>query len=258
MSIVLGQAIHGAAAELKTTLCRIGAHQLSVPTEDVSYVDGDVVLRTDAGRRVAWAELVAIAHREQHRMPPGVQPGLEVVHVAHTPRSGTLAHPDGTAQLYPCYSFEAHLVLAVVDEGTGAIHLDRYFLAHDCGTVINPEVVRGMVCGGTAHGIGVALYEQFAYSDEGQPQTQSFMDYLLPSAHEIPTIVDVEHCTPSPFTTFGQKGAGEAGYMGAPAAVASAVNDALTGHGARPLCSLPIKPSDVWAALQASRERRTA
>jgi 2-furoyl-CoA dehydrogenase large subunit len=257
MSIVLGQAIRGAAAELKATLCRIGAHQLAAPVEDVTYVDGDVVLRADAGRRIPWAELVAIAHRKQHLMPPGIQPGLEVVHVAHTPRSGTLAQPDGTVQLYPCYSFEAHLVLAVIDEGTGVIGLDRYFLAHDCGTVINPEVVRGMVCGGTAHGIGVALYEQFAYSDEGQPQTQSFMDYLLPSVHEIPTIVDVEHCTPSPFTTFGQKGAGEAGYMGAPAAVASAVNDALTAHGAPPLCSLPIKPSDVWAALRVPGQRGT-
>jgi 2-furoyl-CoA dehydrogenase large subunit len=255
MSIVLGQAIHGAAAELRANLCRIGAHQLGVPAEDVTYLDGDVVLRADARRRIPWAELVAIGHRKQHLMPPGIQPGLEVVHVAHTPRSGTLAQPDGTVQLYPCYSFEAHLVFAVIDEGTGAIDLDRYFLAHDCGTVINPEVVRGMVCGGTAHGIGVALYEQFAYSDEGQPQTQSFMDYLLPSVHEIPTIVDVEHCTPSPFTTFGQKGAGEAGYMGAPAAVASAVNDALTAHGAPAVCVLPIKPCDIWAALRVPGER---
>jgi 2-furoyl-CoA dehydrogenase large subunit len=106
-----------------------------------------------------------------------------------------------------------------------------------------------MVYGGTAHGIGVALYEQFAFSEEGQPLTQSFMDYLLPSAHEVPDIVDTEHCTPSPYTTLGQKGAGEAGYMGAPAAVASAVNDALAGAGAPPVLSLPIKPSDVWAAL---------
>src|SRR6266700_1804356 len=68
---------------------------------------------------------------------------------------------------------------SVIDAETGAIELDRYYLAHDCGTVINPDVVRGMVYGGTAHGIGVALYEQFAFSDEGQPLTQSFMDYLL-------------------------------------------------------------------------------
>ena len=106
-----------------------------------------------------------------------------------------------------------------------------------------------MVFGGTAHGIGVALYEQFAYSDDGQPLTPSFLDYLLPSVHEVPEIIEGEICTPSPFTTLGQKGAGEAGYMGAPAAVASAVNDALAGGGAGPLLSLPIKPSDIWLAL---------
>jgi CO/xanthine dehydrogenase Mo-binding subunit len=81
------------------------------------------------------------------------------------------------------------------------------------------------------------------------------MDYLLPSTHEVPAIVDGEHCTPSPFTTFGQKGAGEAGYMGAPAAVASAVNDALAGRGAGPVLSLPIRPADVWQAIRCLTEQ---
>ena len=248
MAIVLGEAVRGAAAELKRKLCRIGAHHLGVPVGEVEYSGGGVRDRT--GRRLAWAELAAIALRQQHLMPPGEQPGLEFVHIAHTPRSGALAGPDGVVQIYPCYSFEAHLVLAAIDPDTGLVDLDRYYLAHDCGTVINPDIVRGMVFGGTAHGIGVALYEQFAYSEDGQPLTPSFMDYLLPSIHEVPEIADGEHCTPSPFTTLGQKGAGEAGYMGAPAAVASAVNDALAGCGAGPILSLPIKPADIWLALQ--------
>jgi CO/xanthine dehydrogenase Mo-binding subunit len=253
MTIVLGAAIRGAADELKATLRRIAAHRLGVPGEALDYDGGDFVVRADPSARIGWDELVAIAHRKQHLMPEGLQPGLEVVHVAHTPRSGRLTSPQGTVQIYPCYSFETHLVLAAVDPATGEIDLERYFLAHDCGTVINPEVVRGMVYGGTAHGIGVALYEQFAYSEDGQPLTQSFMDYLLPSTHEVPAIVDTEHCTPSPYTTLGQKGAGEAGYMGAPAAVASAVNDALAPTGAPVLASLPIKPSDVWEALAEHR-----
>jgi CO/xanthine dehydrogenase Mo-binding subunit len=247
MTIVLGEAIHGAAAELKRKLCRIGAHNLGVGADQVTYLDGAVATRS--GRSLGWAELADIALRKQHRMPPGEQPGLEVVYVAHTPRSGNLAGPDGTAAIYPCYSFEAHLVLAAIDPETGEVDLDRYLVAHDCGTVINPPSVRGMVFGGTAHGIGVALYEQFAFSDDGQPLTQSFMDYLLPSIHEVPQITEAEHCTPSPFTTLGQKGAGEAGYMGAPAAVASAVNDALAARGAGPVLSLPIRPADVWLAL---------
>ncbi|QRP50370.1 xanthine dehydrogenase family protein molybdopterin-binding subunit [Amycolatopsis sp. FDAARGOS 1241] len=254
MTIVLGAAIRGAADELKAALRRIAAHNLDVAETELDYDGGDFTVRADPSRRLGWHELVAIAHRKQHLMPQGMQPGLEVVHVAHTPRSGTLTSPDGRVQLYPCYSFETHVVLAVLDPGTGHVDLDAYYLAHDCGTVINPDVVRGMVYGGTAHGIGVALYEQFAFSEEGQPLTQSFMDYLLPSTHEVPHIVDTEHCTPSPYTTLGQKGAGEAGYMGAPAAVASAVNDALAPTGAPPITSLPIKPSDVWHALHDSLE----
>jgi CO/xanthine dehydrogenase Mo-binding subunit len=250
MAIVLGEAVRGAATELKRKLCRIGAHNLGVPVGEVEYCGGAVA--GPSGRRLTLPELAAIALRKQHLMPPGEQPGLEVVHVAHTPRSGELTRPDGRVQVYPCYSFEAHLVLAAIDPETGLVDLDRYYVAHDCGTVINPDVVRGMVLGGTAHGIGVALYERFAYSDDGQPLTQSFLDYLLPSAHEVPAIVDGEHCTPSPFTTLGQKGAGEAGYMGAPAAVASAVNDALAGRGAGPVLSLPIRPADVWLAIRRS------
>ena len=258
MTIVLGQAIHQAAADLKARLCAIGAYQLGAEPDDVIYAGGDVVLAKDGERRVAWQELVAIAHRKQHLMPPGTEPGLETVHVAHTPRSGRLAGKDGSVQLYPCYSFEAHLVLVAIDPETAAVTFRRYAVAHDCGTVINPQVVRGMVLGGTAHGIGAALYERFAFDEDGQPLTQSFMDYLLPSIHEIPVIQDAEHCTPSPYTSHGQKGAGESGYMGAPAAVASAVNDALAAAGAPPVHSLPIGESTIWSVLsgQAATESR--
>src|SRR5262249_24858583 len=83
---------------------------------------------------------------------------------------------------------------------------------------INPKIVRGMTMGGIAHGIGAALYEEFAYNDEGQLIAQTFMDYLLPSAHEVPEVEIVHHETPSPHTVFGQKGSGESRYLGAPAA----------------------------------------
>lgn len=249
MAIVLGRAVRGAAGELKAKLTAIAAHNLGMDVADLDYADGDVVVTSAPEKRLRWDELVAIAHRRYDLMPPETQPGLEIVHVAQVPRGGTLAGPDGSVQMYPCYSFEAHIVLAAIDPGTGVVDLDRYYLAHDCGTVINPGIVRGMVYGGVAHGIGAALYEQFAFDDAGQPLTQSFMDYLLPSAHEIPDIADAEHCTPSPYTSFGQKGVGEAGYMGAPAAVANAVNAALAGGGAPPIHSLPITPSDVWAAV---------
>ena len=246
MAIVLGAAVRGAADLLKAKLVAIGAHHLGA--EQSRYDAGDVV--APDGRRVSWTELAAIALRRQHLMPAGMEPGLEVMYVAHTPRSGGLVEADKTVLMYPCFSFEAHLVLVKIDPETGVAGLDRYCVAHDCGTVITPAIVRGMLCGGIAHGIGVALYEQFAYDDSGQPLTQSFLDYLLPSVHEVPVIEVAEHCTPSPFTSFGQKGAGESGYMGAPAAIASAVNDALAFAGRGPVLSLPIKPGDVVEALR--------
>ena len=133
--------------------------------------------------------------------------------------------------MYPCYSFEFHLMLVTIDPDLGKPEIKRYVIGHDCGTVINPKIVRGMTMGGIAHGIGAALYEEFAYSADGLLMAQSFMDYLLPSAHEVPPVEIVHHETPSPHTVFGQKGSGESGYLGAPAAVASAVNDAVRPLG---------------------------
>ena len=142
--------------------------------------------------------------------------------------------------MYPCFAFEFHLILVTIDPVLGKLEFRRYLIGHDCGTVINPKIVRGMTMGGIAHGIGAALYEEFAYNEDGQLVAQSFMDYLLPSSHEVPPVEIVHHETPSPHTVFGQKGSGESGYLGAPAAIASAVNDALAPLGLA-VNALPIK-----------------
>jgi 2-furoyl-CoA dehydrogenase large subunit len=107
-----------------------------------------------------------------------------------------------------------------------------------------------MTYGGIAHGIGAALYEKFAYTEDGQLESGTFMDYLIPGAMEIPAIAIVDHCTPSPLTTFGQKGSGEAGYLGAPAAVANAINDALAPLGVS-VETLPITQDALWHVIEA-------
>src|SRR5438445_11180129 len=121
--------------------------------------------------------------------------------------------------------------------------------------MINPDIVHGMTFGGIAHGIGAALYEKFAYTEDGQLAAGTFMDYLIPSAMEVPALAIVDHCTPSPLTTFGQKGSGEAGYLGAPAAIASAVNDALEPLGIV-VNSLPIKMAQLADMIAAARDGR--
>ena len=108
--------------------------------------------------------------------------------------------------------------------------------------------------GGIAHGIGAALYEEFAYSDDGLLMAQSFMDYLLPSSHEVPPVEVVHHETPSPHTVFGQKGSGESGYLGAPAAITSAVNDALAPLGLA-VNRLPVKMTRLADMIAAAKNK---
>jgi 2-furoyl-CoA dehydrogenase large subunit len=183
-----------------------------------------------------------------------MEPGLQAKFVWEVPTGGRLPTPDGRIQMYPCFSFEAHVVLAEIDPATGQPRLLRYTCGHDCGTMINPDIVHGMTYGGIAHGIGAALYEKFAFSDNGQLASQTFMDYLMPSAVEVPAVNIVDHCTPSPLTEFGQKGSGEAGYLGAPAAIASAINDALAPLGAA-VHELPMTAPAIWRQIQKTKRR---
>jgi 2-furoyl-CoA dehydrogenase large subunit len=187
-------------------------------------------------------------------MPEGFEPGLEVTHVMQVPTGTALPTADGRVQMYPCHSFEFHVVLAAIDPDLGKTELRRYVIGHDCGTVINPNIVKGMTLGGIAHGIGAALMEEFVYDEDGQMTSQSFMDYLLPSSHEVPHVEIVHLCTPSPFTVFGQKGSGESGYLGAPAAVASAINDAVRPLGLS-FDKLPIRLTAISDAVAAARDK---
>ena len=259
MAIMLGGAAFHAAGKLKDKLIAIAAHDLEIAAERLTYSEGNVFDRSAPQNRRSWRQLVTIAHRHFHLLPEGMEPGLSVSHVMQVPTGGKLPTPDGRVQMYPCFSFEFHLMLIAIDPALGKPEIRKYFLGHDCGTVINPKIVRGMTMGGIAHGIGAALYEEFAYSEDGQLLAQSFMDYLLPSAHEVPEVEIVHHATPSPHTVFGQKGSGESGYLGAPAAIASAVNDAVRPFGIV-VDSLPIKVAalgDMIAAARGDNARKT-
>ena len=256
MAIMLGGAAFHAANKIKARLIAVAAQNLGVPTERLAYKDGNVIDTAAPDKKLTWIELVTIAHRHVHKLPDGMEPGLSVSHIMPVPTGGGLPTPDGRVQMYPCFSFEFHLVLVAIDPDLGKPEIRRYVIGHDCGTVINPKIVRGMTMGGIAHGIGAALYEEFAYSADGLLMAQSFMDYLLPSSHEVPPVEIVHHETPSPHTVFGQKGSGESGYLGAPAAIASAVNDALKPLG---ICvnALPIKVARLGDMIAAARGQQT-
>jgi 2-furoyl-CoA dehydrogenase large subunit len=257
MAIMLGGAAAGAAKKLRSKLLRIASHNLGLPEAALHYDGGDVVAIADPSRRLSWDHLVEIAHRQYHNMPEGIEPGLQEKFVWEVPTGGKMPTEDGRVQMYPCHSFESHVVLASIDPETGKVTIHRYVCGHDCGVMISPDVVHGMTYGGIAHGLGAALMEKFAFSDEGQLLSGTFMDYLLPSSMEVPSITIVDHCTPSPLTEFGQKGSGEAGYLGSPAAIASAINDAMAPAGAS-IDALPMTPIAIWQALRAARGAATS
>ena len=255
MAIMLGGAAAGAARRIKETLIEIAAHNLGCTVEAVEYAEGNASVRGHPGKRLAWDDLVTIAHRRHHKMPPGVEPGLQAKFVWEVPTGGQMPTPEGTVQMYPCYAFEAHVVYVEIDPETAQPSLRKYVCGHDCGVMINPDIVHGMTYGGIAHGIGAALYEKFSYTEDGQLASGTFMDYLIPSAMEVPRIRIVDHCTPSPLTTFGQKGSGEAGYLGAPAAVANAVNDALAPLDTS-IEALPMTHDALWHTITGANARK--
>lgn len=152
------------------------------------------------------------------------------------------------------FAYAAHAAVVAVDPQTGIIEILDYVVVEDGGTLVNPMIVDGQIHGGTAQGIGTCLYEQVPFDSNGQPLASTMMDYLLPGATEVPNIRVLHMEIPSPYTEFGVKGIGEGGAVGPPAAIMSAVNDALKPLGAG-LCDLPITPGAVLEAIDRARQQ---
>lgn len=231
-AVLGGGAARRAALVLRAKLIEIAAHALDRSADTLEMADGMVVPR-DGGDGLAIGELADWAHRRVVRLPPGMEPGLEATVFLDGPERGT-------------FSNACHGVVVEIDPGTARVAIRRYVVIEDCGTMLNPTIVDGQVHGGVAQGIGSALLEEFVYSPSGEPLTTTFMDYLMPSATDIPDI-DVHHLhTPSPNTEFGAKGMGEAGAIGPAAAIANAVSDAL-GTG---VMEAPLRMERVWRLLR--------
>jgi 2-furoyl-CoA dehydrogenase large subunit len=250
MAIMLGGAAANAAMELRDKCMAAAAAEWGLPQDTLEWRDGGV--SAAGGKQLDWNALVHLFHRNAHRLAPGQQPGLSAIHTLQVPTGGALPDAEGRIQMYPCYAFETHWVLVRMDRVLCRPEIVGYWMGHDCGVEINPDIVRGMSLGGIAHGIGAAFLEEFRVNAEGQPQSVTLLDYAMPSVHEVPRVEIIKQVTPSPLTVFGQKGSGESGYLGAPAAIASAINDALQPLGAR-IDHLPMRMpeiSDIAAAAE--------
>ncbi len=239
--VMAGGAVATACQELAVRIRCIGAHLLQVPTDQATVGDGLV----SAGlASLPIADVARTWYLRPHELPPDVSAGgLEIT-------SGYRARRDtGT------FSYAAHAVVVAVDTEMGKVDILDYAICEDGGVLVNPMIVDGQVIGGVAQGIGTALYEEMPFDADGQPLATTLADYLLPGATEVPELRITHMQTPSPYTEFGQKGIGEGGAIGPPAAIANAVNDALRGLGAR-VDRLPITPRVVVQAVLAAGATR--
>jgi aerobic carbon-monoxide dehydrogenase large subunit len=234
-TVCCGGATVLASRDIKAKVLRLAADMLEADPGDLELDDGRVHVRGTPSRNVPFGAVARRAAFEPDLLPEGEEPGLEMTRRFMPPDPGTFASA-------------AHGAHVELDPETGAVRILRYVVVEDCGTIVNPLIVDGQVHGGVAQGIGGALYEDLVYDDAGNLVAGSFMDYLVPTAAEIPD-VDVCHLeSPTPFVPGGFKGMGEGGAVNSPATVLSAVNDALRPHGVV-ANHTPITPDFVLAAL---------
>jgi CO/xanthine dehydrogenase Mo-binding subunit len=256
MTVMLTGAVVGAARKLKDKLARIAAHQLEAAVEDIVFADGRAMVRGAPDKAMTYADLGLKAYWFKLDLPAGMESGLEARHTYDHPY---LTKPSDDRKdlgaFYPIMGHGAHIPVVEVEPATGRVRFLRYIAVHDVGTIVNPKSLRGQITGGIAQGIGMALYEESAYDGEGQPLTGSFMDYLLPTALEVPAF-EIGHVeTPSPFTEYGVKGGGEGGRMIAPAAIAAAVEDALAPFGVR-VTEVPLTPERIVRLVDGAQSRK--
>ena len=223
-----------AAERVREKLQALAAHCLEASPSDVTLEEGRAWVRGAPHRAVMLSEVTRLAYAPPPGgLPAGLSPGLEAT---------VYFDPPG-----PTFSGAVHVAVVEVDRETGRVRLRRYALVEDCGPVINPLIVEGQIHGAVAQGIGEALLEGVVYGDDGQLLTATLMDYALPKADDVPP-PEIGHLeTPSPVTPGGVKGMGEGGTIGAPAAIANAVADAVRGLGVR-VTRLPIRAESLLRA----------
>ena len=233
-AVTAGSSIVDACRQVKDKLTRAAAALLEASAADVEIEDGQAFVRGAPGSAVPLARVV------QASIPTFARPGV--------------ATPDFEASAYHhvptvTYASAVHVAKVEVDVGTGHVKLLAYLVAHDCGKVINPVIVEGQVHGGVAQGVGGALYEEMVYDDAGQLLTGSLMDYLVPTATDVPPIDTVHLEYPSPRNPLGIKGLGEGGAISPPAAIANAIEDALQPFGVK-ITETPVSPSRLLALIR--------
>lgn len=238
-TVLVSAAIHEASRRVKQKVLAVASNVLECDSNDLELRDGHVAVKGVPGRALTLGQLARAAGPQwDHGRPPGVEPGLEATFYYEAPTV--------------TWAYATHAAIVEVDPETGAVRIEKYVVVHDAGTLVNPMLVEGQVSGGVAQGLGGALLEELAYDEDGQLLTTTLMDYLLPSAAEIPRLEMVHQEIPSPLNPFGIKGLGEGPAIAPPVVIANAVSDAL-----RPLAAefnaTPVRHDRVLEAFSNAR-----
>jgi carbon-monoxide dehydrogenase large subunit len=234
-----GVTVHMAAQKVIEKARKIAAHMLEAAEGDLEFEGGRFSVAGSPDRNVTIQDVATAAYMN-YDLPEGMEPVLSE-EVFWDPPNFT-------------FPFGAHICVVEVDMETGFVKVRDYFGVDDCGPVINPTIVEGQLHGGIAQGIAQALYEEAVYDEDGNLTTGTMVDYIIPGAPEVPHYTLERTVTPSSTNPLGVKGVGEAGTIGAPAAVINAVTDALSPYGITDI-TMPASPWKVWQAIQESQGR---
>ena len=243
LAVVAGTSAHVAAVKVREKALKVASQLLEASQEDLEIIDGDVVVRgTDM--RISLGDVAnAVAGTPGYALPEGTEPGLEATENVVL---DNLAFANGT-----------NVIEVEVDPDTGGVKILKFILAHDSGVIINPMMADGQIFGSAAHGIGNSLFEWMGYDDDANPVTTNFGEYLLVTATEMPHVQVIHHESPSPLNPLGVKGVGECGVVPTPAAVISAVENALQPFGAR-FSKAPVSPSEIIGMIKQGRMQGAA
>jgi carbon-monoxide dehydrogenase large subunit len=235
-------AVHEAGTILRGQIVAMAAAQLGVDASAIELSGSKAVAREDPSKSVSFADLAYRAYYEPQQLPPGMSASLEATARFTSPPTAPIHWANAT-----------HACTCEVDVDTGHVTLTRYIVSEDVGPMINPNVVEGQIAGGTVQGIGGALLEQMSYDDDGNPLSSTFVDYLLPTATEVPAIEYGHVEIPGPGVG-GYKGCGEGGAIGSTPAVINAINDALAPLGVT-ITELPATPAAIVEAVEEAKNR---
>ncbi|WP_299739714.1 xanthine dehydrogenase family protein molybdopterin-binding subunit [uncultured Roseobacter sp.] len=249
-----------ASIKLEEKLKRFGAHMLQRRPEDVELRNGAVAVKGLKDQEKAFGEIALTSSFFRLSFPDGEEfdSGIETTAVYDHPLSTDPAEDRSHLGIfYPIVGHICHIVAVEVDPGTGKVEILDYTAVHDNGTMVNPRTLAGQVWGGTANGIGTTLSEVFEYDEDGQFTNPNFAEFAMPTANEMPRNLKLGHVeTPSPYTEYGIKGGGEGGRLGAPSALTSAIEDALSDRGVK-IASLPVTPPILRGLIRDAEQAAT-